>query len=205
MTSQRPPEHTEVTRTLDRLHIVFPRRRTLTPSVPTEGSRWWGRLRRPTLWESVLVLTISYLIAGYSLVMMARYTHPVPLIVFLPAIINTVMVLLVWRKGRPKGVDVGMEEVVLPRAEVTLTPHLLRLTSQGKTMEFFTESIEKVTCDRAGTRIRSGGRIHYLLPQRSMAERTWLAEILAERSWQAPSTDSQAERARLEALLKRPQ
>ena len=205
MTTPRPPEHTEVTRTLDQLHIVFPRQRTLAPSVPTQGSRWWGRLRRPTLWESAWMLAIGYGIAGYAIVMMLQDAHPVPLLAFLPAVINTAVVLVGRLRGRPDGVEAGMEEVVLPRAEVTLTPHMLRITSQGRTAEVLTESIEKITCDKAGARFRSGQRVHYLLPQRSTAEREWLAGVLAERSWQAPSADSEAGRAQLEALLKRPQ
>ena len=195
-----PPEGVEVSRSLDQLHLVFPRRREVTviPQMYSEGWPWLKKLP--------LLNIVPLLGAWYALAVLFFWKISGPpamnLLVLLMVAAMTVVMALSHFKGTPEDSMPQKKMTILPYAEVTLTPHLLRIKSGGKTIEFFTETIEKVTNDRAGARIRSGGRIHYLLPDRSSEERAWLAEVLSERVWRAPSVDSQAERAQLEALLK---
>lgn len=196
-----PPEGVEVNQSLDRLQIVFPRRREATvmpPQVYAEGWRW---LNKVPLWQSIPLMLVVY--ASVFFVSAFSTTWTTVLLMLLMAVAVTGLMVLSYWKGTPKESRSQDQIVIFPRAEVALSPHLLCIKSQGVTTEFLTETIEKVTNDRAGARIRSGGRTHYLLPNRSKEERTWLAGILSERDWRAPCVDSQAERARLETLLKR--
>lgn len=186
-----PPEGIKVSRSLDQLHLVFPRRRAVTVIPPQMYSERWPWLKKLPLLNSLPLLG-----AWYALAVLFFWKIPGPpamnLLALLMVAAMTVVMALSHFKGTPEDSNPQKKMTILPYAEVTLTPHLLRIKSGGKTIEFFTETIEKVTNDRAGARIRSGGRIHYLLPERSSEER----------AWRAPSTDSHVERARLESLLK---
>ena len=88
----------------------------------------------------------------------------------------------------------------LPAATISIRTHSLVIDAQ----ELSLDTIEQVTVDRAGARMRVSGQIIHLIPERSEAERAWLGALLAEvvARRQRATRESSSDKAALEQIIK---
>ncbi|MFT5683571.1 MAG: hypothetical protein ACI8RZ_004503 [Myxococcota bacterium] len=192
------PEGIELTRDLGTLRITFPGGMSLSQTpVPQSGGRIFAALvaiASPIgLWSAVGMLANM----GGSAAVLAR---PWFLVFSVVATVVNIGVGLFILKAQKLSVKTAAH------TQVELRPHSLWIHSDGHAENILLERIEKVTTDAAGARMWVDGRNRYLLPDRSEAERTWLAGLIREaittRQHVSPAEADQ-ERARLEALLQR--